>query len=158
MPRKKRVYKNRRYLKPDPKFGNLALSKFINHIMRKGKKSVAQRIVYEALEIISGQTKDDPLAVFDVAIRNVAPALEVKGRRVGGANYQIAQEVRGERRETLAMRWLREAAQSRSGKTMAAKLAAELIEAAKKEGGAMKKRADVHRMAESNRAFSHFSR
>lgn len=158
MPRKKRVYKNRRYLKPDPKFGNLALSKFINHIMRKGKKSVAQRIVYEALEIISGQTKDDPLAVFDVAIRNVAPALEVKGRRVGGANYQIAQEVRGERRETLAMRWLREAAQSRSGKSMAEKLAAELIEAAKKEGGAMKKRADVHRMAESNRAFSHFSR
>ena len=158
MPRKKRVYKNRRYLKPDPKFGNLALSKFINHIMRKGKKSVAQRIVYEALEIISEQTKDDPLAVFDVAVRNVAPALEVKGRRVGGANYQIAQEVRGERRETLAMRWLREAAKSRSGKTMAAKLAAELIEAAKKEGGAMKRRADVHRMAESNRAFSHFSR
>lgn len=158
MPRKKRVYKNRRYLKPDPKFGNLALSKFINHIMRKGKKSVAQHIVYEALGIISEQTKDDPLAVFDVAIRNVAPALEVKGRRVGGANYQIAQEVRGERRETLAMRWLKEAAQSRSGKSMAGKLAAELMEAAKKEGGAMKKRADVHRMAESNRAFSHFSR
>lgn len=158
MPRKKRIYKNRRYLKPDPKFGNLALSKFINHIMRRGKKSVAQRIVYGALGIISEQTKSDPLAVFDVAMRNVAPALEVKGRRVGGANYQIAQEVRGERRETLAMRWLKEAARKRPGKSMAAKLAAELTEAAKKEGGAMKKRADVHRMAESNRAFSHFAR
>jgi small subunit ribosomal protein S7 len=158
MPRKKRIYKSKRYLKPDPKFGNLLLSKFINQIMRRGKKSTAQRIVYGALDIVSGQTKDDPLMVFDAAIRNVSPVLEVKGRRIGGANYQIAQEVRGGRREALAMRWLREAALSRNEKTMAEKLAAELVDAAKKEGGAMKKREEVHRMAEANRAFSHFAR
>jgi small subunit ribosomal protein S7 len=158
MPRKKRVYKNKRYLKPDPKFGNLMLSRFVNQVMRHGKKSTAQKIVYQALDIISEQTKDDPLLVFDAAMRNVAPALEVKGRRIGGANYQIAQEVRGDRRETLAMRWLREAAHKRNGKGMAVKLAAELIDAAKKEGGAMKKREDVQKMAEANRAFSHFAR
>lgn len=158
MPRKKRVYKNRRYLKPDPRFGNVQLSKFINHVMRDGKKSLAERIVYRALDIISAQTKDDPLMVFDAAIRNVMPVLEVKGRRIGGANYQIAQEVRGERRETLAMRWLREAALARSGRSMSEKLAAELTDASKKEGGAMKKREEVHRMAEANRAFSHFAR
>jgi small subunit ribosomal protein S7 len=158
MPRKKRIYKSRKYHKPDPKFGNLLLSKFINQIMRQGKKSKAQHIVYGALDIISSQTKDDPLMVFDAAIRNVAPVLEVKGRRIGGANYQIAQEVRGDRRETLAMRWLREAALNRGGRGMAEKLAAELTDAAKKEGGAMKKREEVHRMAEANRAFSHFAR
>lgn len=158
MPRKKRIYKNRRYLKPDPKFGNLLLAKFVNHIMTDGKKSKAQDIVYGALDIVSEKTKNDPLIVFDTAIRNITPALEVKGRRVGGANYQIAQEVRGERKETLAMRWLKEAALKRSGKGMAEKLAGELVDASKKEGGAMRKRADVHRMAESNRAFSHFAR
>ena len=158
MPRKKRVFKSRKYLKPDPKFGNLVLSKFINHMMQCGKKSTAQRVVYGALDIVSAQTKDDPLMVFDAAIRNISPALEVKGRRIGGANYQIAQEVRGDRRETLAMRWLREAANKRSGRTTAEKLAAELIDAANKEGGAMKKREEVHRMAEANRAFSHFAR
>ena len=158
MPRKKRIFKSRRYLKPDPKFGNLLLSKFINHVMRRGKKSTAQRIVYGALDIVSSQTKDDPLMVFDAALRNVSPVLEVKGRRIGGANYQIAQEVRGGRREALAMRWLREAAMARKEKTMAEKLAAEFVDAAKKEGGAMKKREEVHRMAEANRAFSHFAR
>ena len=157
MPRKKRVYKNKRYLKPDPKHGNLMLSKFTNYIMVDGKKSVAQRIVYGALEIVSDQTKNDALVVFDNALRNVMPILEVKARRVGGANYQIAQEVRPARREMLAMRWLRDAARSRSGKTMAEKLAAELIDASNKEGGAMKKREDMHRMAEANRAFSHFA-
>lgn len=156
MPRKKRIYKNKKYLKPDPKFGNLQLSKFINYLMLDGKKSVAQKVVYEALEIVSEKTKNDPLTVLDMAMRNVMPVLEVKARRVGGANYQIAQEVRPERRETLAMRWLRAAARSRSGKGMPEKLAAELIDAANKEGGAMKKREEVHRMAESNRAFSHF--
>jgi small subunit ribosomal protein S7 len=156
MPRKKRVYKNKRYLKPDPKFGKLVLSKFINHLMIGGKKTKAQGIVYDALDIISEQTKNDPLVVFDTAMSNVTPLLEVKARRVGGANYQIAIEVRGDRQETLAMRWLRDAARTRPGKTMAEKLAAELIAASKKEGGAMKKRADVHRMAEANRAFSHF--
>ncbi|PIT97939.1 MAG: 30S ribosomal protein S7 [Candidatus Andersenbacteria bacterium CG10_big_fil_rev_8_21_14_0_10_54_11] len=158
MPRKKRVYKNKKFLVPDPQFGNLALSKFINHIMRDGKKSTAQRVVYRALEIISQETKDDPLLVFDAAMRNVAPVLEVKGRRIGGANYQIAQEVRGNRRETLAMRWIRDASRARGGRGMSEKLAAELIDAAKKEGGAMKKREEVHRMAEANRAFSHFAR
>lgn len=158
MPRKKRVYKNKRYLKPDPKFGNLMLSKFINHVMRAGKKSTAQRVVYGAMEIVSEKTKNDPLEVFDVALRNVAPVLEVKARRIGGANYQIAQEVRGERREALAMRWIQSAAFARGGKSMSEKLAAELIDASKKQGGAIKKREDVHKMAEANRAFSHFAR
>lgn len=157
MPRKKRVYKNKRFLKPDPQFNSLALSKFINMIMYDGKKSTSQKCVYGALEVVSAKTKNDPLMVFDTALRNVAPLLEVKARRVGGANYQIAQEVRGDRKETLAMRWLRDAARARSGHSMAEKLAAELIDASKKEGGAMKKREDVHRMAESNRAFSHFA-
>ncbi len=158
MPRKKRVYKNKRYLKPDPKFGNLMLSKFINRVMSAGKKSTAQKVVYRAMEIVSEKTKNDPLEIFDTAMRNVAPVLEVKAKRVGGANYQIAQEVRGERREALAMRWLSGAAASRGGKSMAEKLAAELIDASKKQGGAMKKREDVHKMAEANRAFSHFAR
>lgn len=158
MPRKPRVYKNKKYLKPDPKFGNLMVSRFVNQIMRQGKKSTAQTIVYDALAIISEKTKNDPLTVFDEAMRNVQPVLEVKGRRVGGANYQIAHEVRGDRRETLAMRWIRESARRRKGKRMAEKLAEELMDASKKEGGAYKKREDVHRMAEANRAFSHFAR
>ena len=158
MPRKPRVYKNKKFLKPDPKFGNLALSKFINQMMVDGKKSTIQKVVYAALELISEKTKNDPLMVFDTALRNVSPVLEVKARRVGGANYQMAIEVRGDRKETLAMRWLRDASRARGGKTMAEKLAGELIDASKKEGGAMKKREEVHRMAEANRAFSHFSR
>ncbi len=158
MPRKKRVYKNKKYLKPDPKFGNMALSKFINYMMYDGKKSVSQRIIYDALDIISDTTKNDPLVIFDTALKNVAPVLEVKARRVGGANYQIAQEVRPARRDTLSMRWLRDAARGRGGKSMSEKLAAELIDASQKQGGAMKKRADMHRMAEANRAFSHFAR
>lgn len=157
MPRRKRVYKNKRFLKPDAKFNNIVLAKFINHIMRCGKKSTAQRVVYDALELVSAKTKDDPLMVFDTAMRNVSPLLEVKARRIGGANYQIAIEVRGDRKEALAMRWLREAALKRGGKTMAEKLAAEIIDASHKEGGAIKKREDVHRMAEANRAFSHFA-
>lgn len=156
MPRRKRIYKNKKYLRPDAKFGNLMLAKFINQIMHDGKKSIAERIVYEALTLVSEQTKNDPLVVFDAAMRNVAPVLEVKARRIGGANYQVAIEVRGDRRETLAMRWLRDAARARGGKGMAEKLAAELVDASKKAGGAVKKRDDVHRMAESNRAFSHF--
>ena len=134
------------------------LAKFINHIMTAGKKSTAQRVVYNAMEIVSQKTKNDPLDVFDEALRNVAPVLEVKAKRIGGANYQIAQEVRGERREALAMRWLKTAASSRGGKSMAEKLAEELIDASKKQGGAIKKREDVHKMAEANRAFSHFAR
>lgn len=157
MPRRKRVYKNKKHLKPDLKFGNLQLAKFINFIMYDGKKSIAEGIVYEALEQVSATTKNDPLMVFDTALRNVAPVLEVKGKRVGGANYQVAIEVRGDRKEALAMRWIRDAARKRGGKTMAGKLAAEIIEASNKEGGAMRKREDVHKMAESNRAYSHFA-
>ncbi len=157
MPRRKRVYKNKKYLKPDPKFGNLALSKFINQFMLDGKKSIMQRVVYEALDLVSAETKNDPLLVFDQAMRNVAPVLEVKARRVGGANYQVAIEVRGDRKETLAMRWIRDAVRAKKGQSTAKKLAAEIIAASRKEGAAMKKREDVHRMAESNRAFSHFA-
>lgn len=157
MPRRKRVYKNKRYIKPDPKFANLMVSKFVNMLMYDGKKSTAQRVLYDALTKVSEQTKNDPLSVFDTAIRNVSPVLEVKARRIGGANYQVAIEVRGDRREALAMRWLRDAARKRSGKTMAEKLSGEIIDASHKEGAAMKKREDVHRMAEANRAFSHFA-
>lgn len=157
MPRKKRVYRNTKYLKPDPKFQNLALSRFINYIMVDGKKSTAQKIVYGALDLVSEKTKNDPLVVFDAALRNVAPVLEAKARRVGGANYQIAQEVRPARRDTLAMRWIRDACRKRDGKSMVEKLANELIDASNKQGGAIKKREDVHKMAEANRAFSHFS-
>lgn len=157
MPRRKRVYKNKKYLRPDPKFGNLMLSRFINHLMYDGKKSVAEKVVYDALDIVSEKTKNDPLAVFDAAMRNVAPMLEVKARRVGGANFQVAIEVRGERKETLAMRWIRDAARAGKGRDMADRLAEEIINASNKEGAAMKKREDMHRMAESNRAFSHFA-
>ena len=157
MPRRKRVYKNKKYLRPDPKFGNLMLSRFINHLMYDGKKSVAEKVVYDALEIVSEKTKNDPLMVFDAAMRNVAPMLEVKARRVGGANFQVAIEVRGERKETLAMRWIRDAARAGKGRDMADRLAEEIINASNKEGVAMKKREDMHRMAESNRAFSHFA-
>lgn len=157
MPRRKRVYKNKKYLRPDPKFGNLMLSRFINHLMYDGKKSVAEKVVYDALEIVSEKTKNDPLMVFDAAMRNVAPMLEVKARRVGGANFQVAIEVRGERKETLAMRWIRDAARAGKGRDMADRLAEEIINASNKEGVAIKKREDMHRMAESNRAFSHFA-
>lgn len=148
----------RRTIVPDPKFGNVVIAKFVNQLMRRGKKSVAQRILYDAFDVISAKTKQDPLQIFDTALKNVSPVLEVKSRRIGGANYQIAIEVRPERRQTLAMRWLLLAARGRKGAAMTVKLADELIAASKKEGGAMKKREDVHRMAEANRAFSHFAR
>lgn len=146
-----------REIAPDPKFGNVVVAKFINHLMRRGKKTIAQAVLYDAFEHISQKTKQDPLQVFDQALRNVTPVLEVKPRRIGGANYQIAIEVRPQRRQTLAMRWLLEAARAQKGAPMSERLAAELIAAAKKEGGAMKKREDIHRMAEANRAFSHFA-
>lgn len=146
-----------RDIAPDPKFGNVVIAKFINYLMRRGKKTTAQGVLYDAFEEISRTTKQDPLQTFDMAIRNVAPVLEVKARRIGGANYQIAIEVRPARRQALAMRWLLESASAKKGASMARRLAGELIAASKKEGGAMKKREDVHRMAEANRAFSHFS-
>jgi small subunit ribosomal protein S7 len=154
MPRRREVPK--RDILPDPKFGNVDVSKFINAIMQSGKKSVAERIVYGAFETITTKGGKDPLEVFVAAIGNVRPVVEVKSRRVGGANYQVPVEVRPARRMALAMRWLREAARKRSEKTMGLRLAAEMMEAAENRGGAVKKRDEVHRMAEANKAFSHY--
>jgi len=154
MPRRREVPK--REVLPDPKFGSQDVSKFINAIMQSGKKSVAERIVYGAFDQISTKSGKDPLEVFVSAIGNVKPLVEVKSRRVGGANYQVPVEVRPARRMALAMRWLREAARKRSEKTMGLRLAAEMLEAAENRGGAVKKRDEVHRMAEANKAFSHF--
>lgn len=147
----------KRSIQPDPKFNNETISKFVNYVMERGKKSTAQKIVYDAFEIISQNTKRDPLEVFDQAMKNVTPNVEVRSRRIGGANYQIPVEVRGDRRNALAFRWILEAARSKKGKSMKDKLASELMSAAKGEGDAIKKREDVHRMAESNRAFAHFA-
>jgi small subunit ribosomal protein S7 len=153
MPRRREVPK--REILPDPKFGSVDLSKFMNVIMESGKKAVAERIIYGALEQVEKAGKD-PLEVFMVALNNVKPMVEVKSRRVGGANYQVPVEVRPVRRMALAMRWLKESARKRGEKSMAARLANELLEASEGRGGAMKKRDEVHRMAEANKAFSHF--
>jgi len=147
----------KRDLTPDPKYNSTLIAKFINYIMQRGKKTIAQSIVYGAFDIIKEKTKQDPLTVFDAAMKNVAPILEVKSKRVGGANYQVPIEVRGDRRISLAMRWLIGAASSKKGKPMKVKLATELMEASVNQGDAVKKRADVHRMAEANRAFAHFA-
>jgi small subunit ribosomal protein S7 len=154
MPRRREVPK--RDVLPDPKFGSQDLSKFMNVVMMDGKKSVAERIVYGALEQIANKTGKDAIEVFNTAIANVKPVVEVKSRRVGGANYQVPVEVRPSRRLALAMRWLRESARKRGEKSMALRLAGELLDAAEGRGGAMKKREEVHRMAEANKAFSHF--
>ena len=154
MPRRREVPK--REILPDPKFGNQDVSKFINVIMQSGKKSVAERIAYGAFEHITTKANKDPLEVFAAAVANIKPVVEVKSRRVGGANYQVPVEVRPSRRMALSMRWLREAARKRAEKSMAQRLAAELLEAAEGRGSAMKKREEVHRMAEANKAFSHF--
>jgi len=154
MPRRREVPK--REILPDPKFGNVDLSKFMNVIMESGKKAVAERIIYGALEQIEKKIGKDPVEVFMVALNNVKPMVEVKSRRVGGANYQVPVEVRPVRRMALAMRWLKESARKRGEKSMAQRLANELLEAAEGRGGAMKKRDEVHRMAEANKAFSHF--
>jgi len=154
MPRRREVPK--REILPDPKFGNVDLSKFMNVIMESGKKAVAERIIYGALEQIEKKIGKDPVEVFMVALNNVKPMVEVKSRRVGGANYQVPVEVRPVRRMALAMRWLKESARKRGEKSLAQRLANELLEAAEGRGGAMKKRDEVHRMAEANKAFSHF--
>ena len=155
MPRRREVPK--REILPDPKFGTVELSKFMNVIMEGGKKAVAERIIYGALELIEKKNPDkDPLEAFVVAINNVKPMVEVKSRRVGGANYQVPVEVRPVRRLALSMRWIKEAARKRGEKSMAQRLANELLEATEGRGGAMKKRDEVHRMAEANKAFSHF--
>lgn len=154
MPRRREVPK--REILPDPKFGSVEVAKFMNVIMLSGKKAVAERIVYGAFEQIEAKTGKDPLEVFNAAINNVKPLVEVKSRRVGGANYQVPVEVRPVRRLALAMRWLREAAKRRGEKSMDLRLAGELLDAAENRGGAIKKRDDTHRMAEANKAFSHF--
>jgi small subunit ribosomal protein S7 len=154
MPRRREVPK--RVILPDPKFGSQEVAKFMNVIMNSGKKAVAERIVYGAFEQIGKKSGKDPVEVFGQAMSNVRPVVEVKSRRVGGANYQVPVEVRPSRRNALAMRWLKDAARKRGEKSMGQRLAGELLDAAEGRGGAMKKREEVHRMAEANKAFSHF--
>ena len=141
---------------PDAKYGDLVVAKFMNSVMYDGKKSVAEQIVYGALSAVEAKLKTDPLAVFKQALENVAPAIEVRSRRVGGATYQVPVEVRSERRQALAIRWLISAARARNDKTMIDRLSAELMDAANNRGSAVKKREDTHRMAEANKAFSHY--
>ncbi len=141
---------------PDAKFGDVTLAKFMNSIMYDGKKSVAETIVYDAFDIIESRLRQEPLPVFMQALENVAPAIEVRSRRVGGATYQVPVEVRPERRQALAIRWIITAARARNDKTMVDRLSAELMDAASNRGNAVKKREDTHRMAEANRAFSHY--
>ncbi len=141
---------------PDPKFGSQDVAKFVNVLMQDGKKSVAERIIYGALDQVSKKGGKDPVEVFLQALSNVKPLVEVKSRRVGGANYQVPVEVRASRRTALAMRWLKDSARKRGEKSMGARLAGELMDAAEGRGGAVKKREEVHRMAEANKAFSHF--
>jgi len=154
MPRRREVPK--REILPDPKFGSVDLAKFMNVVMLSGKKAVAERIIYGAFAQIEAKTGKEPIEVFNTAINNIKPVVEVKSRRVGGANYQVPVEVRPVRRLALAMRWLREAAKKRGEKSMDLRLAGELMDAAEGRGGAMKRRDEVHRMAEANKAFSHF--
>jgi small subunit ribosomal protein S7 len=154
MPRRREIPK--REILPDPKYSNVDVAKFINVLMTSGKKSVAERIIYGAFDQITKRGGKDPLEVFNQALSNSRPMVEVKSRRVGGANFQVPVEVRPVRRMALAMRWLREAARKRGEKSMGQRLAAELLDASEGRGGAVKKREEVHRMAEANKAFSHF--
>lgn len=143
---------------PDPKFSNEIVAKFINFIMTGGKRDAARKIVYDAFEIIHSKTKKDPVEMFDLALKNVGPLLEIKGKRIGGANYQIPYEVKGDRKNTLAFRWIVEASRSQKGKSMAIKLANQIMEASQNQGAAIKKKEDTHRMAEANKAFAHYAR
>ena len=154
MPRRRVAAK--REILPDPKFGNVTLAKFMNHVMVCGKKSLAERIVYGALDMVRERTKRDPVGVFEEALANVAPMVEVKSRRVGGATYQVPVEVRSSRQQALAMRWLVDYARARGEKSMAQRLAGELADASQGRGAAVTKREDTHRMAEANKAFSHY--
>ncbi len=141
---------------PDPKYGDLVVSKFMNSVMYHGKKSAAERIVYGAFDVIEGRSKQDPVGVFHAALENVMPQIEVRSRRVGGATYQVPVEVRPERRQALAIRWLISAARARNERTMVDRLSGELLDASNNRGSAVKKREDTHKMAEANRAFSHY--
>ncbi len=154
MARRRRPEK--REILPDPRFGDITLSKFMNNIMLDGKKAVAEGIVYTAMETVETRAKRDPIGIFHDALNNVKPGIEVRSRRVGGATYQVPVEVRAERSQALAIRWLISAARNRSETTMAARLSGELMDAANNRGNAVKKREDTHRMAEANRAFSHY--
>ena len=154
MSRKKQAPK--RIFYPDTKYSSLVLAKFINFVMYDGKKTTSEKIIYDALEKIRNKTKDDPIKIFNDAVNNIRPNLEVRSRRVGGATYQVPQEVKTTRSQTLALRWLLEAARKRKNKTMSEKLFNELMDASQKKGTAIKKREDTHRMAESNKAFAHF--
>lgn len=153
----RRKRKIKRSINPDPKYNNSLVAKFISHLMKDGKQAVAQKVFYRAFEILEKKTKGkDPLDLFDQAIRNVSPLVEVRSRRIGGAHYQVPREVRGERKITLAIRWLIQAARAKKGKPMAEKLAAEFLDASQNTGTAVKKKEDTHRMAEANKAFAHF--
>lgn len=154
MPRRREVPK--RALLPDPKYGSEMLAKFVNMVMERGKKSIAEKIVYGALDAMAERGKGEPLELLEHALDNVRPVVEVKSRRVGGATYQVPVEVRSARRNTLAMRWLIDAARKRNEKSMARRLAGELLDAAESRGSAVKKREDTHRMAEANKAFAHY--
>ncbi|MFH1462191.1 MAG: 30S ribosomal protein S7 [bacterium] len=149
--------KAKRIILPDPVYNSFPVQKFINQLMERGKKTVSRKIVYQAFEIIKEKMKKEPLEVFEKALENASPLLEVKSKRVGGATYQVPREVRGDRKLTLAMRWIIKAAKSKKGRPMREKLAEELIAAASNQGSAVKKKEDTHRMAEANRAFAHFS-
>lgn len=154
MPRRKHI--DRRIRLPDPKFNNQTLSELINKIMYSGKKSTAEGVIYGALDIIKEKEKNDPIATLELALKNSTPLLEVKARRVGGATYQVPVEVDANRGRSLAIRWLIKSTRARSGKSMAEKFAAELLDAAKNQGSTVKKREDTHKMAEANRAFAHY--
>lgn len=148
----------KRHIAPDPRYGRTDIAKFVNYLMTGGKKTTARRVLYDAFDYIEKKTKKNPIEVFDIAMRNVGPSLEVRGKRVGGANYQIPYPVRAERRFTLASRWLIDAASKKKGKPMSVKLAEELLAATEEQGDAFKKKVDTHKMAEANRAFAHFAR
>ncbi|MFN8277944.1 MAG: 30S ribosomal protein S7 [Chitinophagales bacterium] len=146
----------KRYLQPDPKFGDPVVTQFVNNLMYEGKKSIAYAAFYNALDLIEERTKENPLEIWRKAVQNCSPSVEVKSKRIGGANFQVPVEVRPERRLSVAIKWLVQYSRERNGKTIADKLANELVAASKGEGGAFKKKEDVHRMAEANKAFSHF--
>ena len=150
--------KDIRIILPDSLYNNVLVAQFINQVMRKGKKSLARKIIYNSFDVIKEKTKKEPLEIFDLAIKNVSPVLEIKPMRIGGATYQVPREVRGERKITLALRWIIKAAKSKKGRPMSEKLAEELIAASNNEGAAIRKRQDTHRMAEANKAFAHFAR
>ncbi|GAP10330.1 SSU ribosomal protein S7P [Bellilinea caldifistulae] len=152
----RRTKPEKREVPPDVRYNSVDLQKFIHHILRRGKKSLAVSIVYDAMDMVKEKTGRNPLEVFELALKNVGPIMEVRPRRVGGATYQVPMEVPGERRLALAMRWIADAARARSGKSFAEKIAAELIDAANNQGNAVRKREETHKMAEANRAFSHY--